>query len=171
MDVLVVLLPLHAACVLVAKRCLVDGIYGDPFLFFDGVRDSLDRVQHLLDLLAMHLAACSLVEQNRVDAVRVVLQKLLPDPLVLILNLAHLEAVLQRITRRVPHDVFFADCLLAKLLQGVLDEDLWLVDAVNFEVENEADLDFEHVFEELVHVDLQVDVLIRPQNVALHQYF
>ena len=65
----------------------------DALLFFGVPCDSLDGCEHLVHLVMVHLTGGRLLCADHIDSVRVVLEELGSDHIVLLLNLRHLERV------------------------------------------------------------------------------
>ena len=93
MNILVVLLPLNSVCILVAECKIINRTDRNAFLFFGVPRDSLDRCEHLVHLVIVHLTGGRLLCADHIDSVRVVLEELGSDHIVSLLNLGHLEGV------------------------------------------------------------------------------
>ena len=53
----------------------------------------------------------------------------------------------------------------------MLHDNLWLVDAVDFEIKKQAYVDLLYVLEELVHIDIQIYVLLLSEYVGSQGYF
>ena len=91
MNILIVLLPLNSVCILVAECKIINRTDRNAFLFFGVACDSLDRCEHLVHLVIVHLTGGRLLRADHIDPVRVVLEELGSDHIVLLLNLRHLE--------------------------------------------------------------------------------